>query len=118
MVPGAPSVTTAGPAKAAPSANAPTFMEAAVVKIWPSRADGVQRWRAANCDERPGPSTSPPSAIRPSAAGTVAASGQLSITSPIAPIAQSITRSGRQRVCRRTSSSAPMPEPAANAAHM
>ena len=33
IVPGAPRAITAGPATAAPSANAPTFMLAAVVKI-------------------------------------------------------------------------------------
>ena len=42
-VPRAPNVFTAGPAHAAPIANAPTFSDAAVVKICPISSRGVQR---------------------------------------------------------------------------
>ena len=107
-VPRAPNVFTAGPAHAAPIANAPTFSDAAVVKIWPQQ---LARGPALACAERRGQARDRrrprPARSAPSATGSVAASGQVSIRQPSTASAPSMTFSGRKRVCRRTSPSAP-----------
>ena len=112
-----PAPATAGPARAEPTANAPSLRLAAVVKIWPRRVDGDQRWRVAKVAAKAGPSARPARATRARAAGNDRASGQAGITRPNRPRPVSTTRWGGQPAVGRAAARAPAIAPASRAAH-
>src|SRR5215203_2297781 len=81
-VPATSARDSTGPARAEPTANAPSLRLAAVVKIWPRRDGGDQRWRVAKVAAKAGPSARPASATRARAAGNDEASPEVAGAGP------------------------------------